>query len=162
MVDHKSDIELWDKAIDLGLEYKEIYGESKRWQTYRNYYRGKFPRYNATTNGGVLPYNITYSSARSLIPNIYFRNPYVNLSPRWKIGQERTMLDIHAKVVESTDNWLLQEMSVKKEMKTGLLDCFFTNRAIWKIGYDSQYGFSERHTDETLGDASLTGYDKKG
>jgi hypothetical protein len=161
MADHKSDIDQWSDAIDLGIQFKEKYGESKRWDTYRKYYRGIFTGYKNSVNG-LLPYNLTYSTARTLIPNIYFRNPYVNITPRWKLGRQQVPLDIHAKVVESTDNWLLQEMSVKQEMKTGLLDCYFTNRAIWKIGYDSQYGFSPAHLDKTLGDATLTGYDAKG
>ena len=158
----KSDIEEWWDAIDLAHIYKKKYGECDRWQTYRQYYRGIFPGYNSTSK--TLPYNVTYGMARTLIPNIYFRNPYINITPRWKMGQERMRLDIHAKVVEATDNWLMQEMSIKKEMKTALLDCYFTNRAIWKIGYDSQYGFIPSQTEDELGlpDTTLSQFTKKG
>jgi len=151
----------WQDAIDLGVLYKKRYGNSDDWETYRRYYRGNFPGYS--TAGKVLPYNLTYAMARTLIPNIYFRNPYINITPRHKMGSP-IRLDIHAKIVESIDNWLMQEMSMKKEMKTALLDCFFTNRGIWKIGYDSMYGFAAEHTMDEIGmeDTTPTQYSRKG
>jgi hypothetical protein len=156
----KDKLDDWDKAIDLGIEYRKKYGYSDSWQTYKNYYRGEFP---TATGTKLLPYNITYSMARTLIPNLYFRNPYVTLSPRFKMGTQLRM-DVHAKIVEAVDNWLLQEMSVKREMKTGALDSFFCNRAIWKIGYDSQFGFVPSKTEGKLGmsDTTFTSFDKKG
>ena len=158
----KSDIEQWKDAIDLGYQYKKKYGECDRWETYKKYYRGIFPGYTTSTTG-ILPYNLTYAMARTLIPNIYFRNPYVNITPRPKFGA-RIPLDMHAKILEGVDNWLCQEMSLKKEMKTALLDGFFTNKCIWKIGYDSQYGFTPTDTADNIGikDATLTQFSKKG
>jgi len=155
------ELKQWQERIDLGVTYKKRYGNSDDWETYRRYYRGYFPGYSSSTSK-VLPYNITYAMARTLIPNIYFRNPYINITPRYKMGSP-IPLDIHAKVVESVDNWLMQEMSVKKEMKTALLDCFFTNRGIWKIGYDSMYGFAPKLVEEELGigDTTLTQYSKR-
>ena len=156
---HKSDIEHWSRELRLGITYKEEYGDSKSWATYKEYYRGNFPSYNSTTNG-ILPLNVTFSNASMLVPNVYFRNPYVNITPRWKLSKNRQVMDIHAKVVEATDNWLLGEMGVKEAMKTGVLDCYFTNRAIWKIGYDSEFGFNPE--DEVEGGVTESGRDKKG
>lgn len=158
---HKSDIEEWRKAIDLGYIFKKKYGDCERWNVYRDYYRGKFAAYHSDTK--FLPYNLTYAMARTLIPNIYFRNPYINISPRPKMGSPIPM-DIHAKIVEFIDNWLVQEMSIKKEIKTGLLDCFFTNRGIWKIGYDSQFGFKPEQTQDMQGlsDTTFSQFTKKG
>ena len=35
----------WDKRIDGGIRYKEKYGESQRWGVYKDYFRGKFPKF---------------------------------------------------------------------------------------------------------------------
>ena len=132
---HKSDIEEWQKLIEAGVRYKENYGSSKRWGVYRDYGRGKFSGYNTSTNG-ILPYNIVYAMGRTLVPNIYFRNPYITATPRHKPG-----LDLQAKMIESIDNWLIQEMNVKQAFKTAVMDCYYTNRGILKIGYDSLSGY---------------------
>lgn len=131
---HKYDIEEWVKLIEAGVRYKEDYGGSKRWGTYRDYGRGIFTKYDGTT-GGILPYNVTYAMGRTLVPNIYFRNPYVTTSSRYKPG-----LALQAKLLEAVDNWLLQELDVKSVFKTAVQDCFYTNRGVIKVGYDSLSG----------------------
>ena len=159
------EINLWWDELDLAQKYKEKYGGSKSWDTYKNYYRGQFSGYSDIGRGkygSILPYNITYAMARTLIPNLYFRNPYVNVTPRQKFGNSIN-LDITAKIVESMDNWLLQMMGTKQEMKSGLLGGFFTNKAIWKIGYDSQFGFRTKDTEPMLSNtATATQWNKKG
>ena len=131
----KSDtIEDWKTAIEAGIRYKEKYGKSARWKVYRDYGRGIFPGFIGSTSG-VLPYNITHEMKAVTVPNVYFRNPYVTISPRYKPG-----FHINAKIVESIDNWLIQEMDVKASMKTAVIDCYYTDRGIIKLGYDSYYG----------------------
>ena len=126
----KADIDVWTDAIQKGVRYKENFGNSKRWSTYRDYGRGKFPGYNSTS-GGILPYNVTYSQKRGMVPQIYFRNPFMNVTPNNKPG-----IDIQARVVESIDNWLIQELGIKQTFKTMVQDAYYCNRGICKIGYD--------------------------
>ena len=126
----KADIEKWQENIEQGIRYKENYGNSKRWPVYREYGRGKFSAYDSSGKG-LLPYNITYGMQRALVPNVYFRNPYVTVSPRYQPGYQ-----MHAKIIESIDNWLLDELGVKQTMKTAVLDAYYTNRGVIKLGYD--------------------------
>jgi hypothetical protein len=136
----KGEIEDWQDLIAQGVRYKENFGKAKRWSTYRGYGRGEFPGYISSA-GGILPYNVVHSSMRGMVPNVYFRNPYINVTPTNKPG-----IDIQARVVESVDNWLLQEMGVKSTFKTMVQDCYYTNRGICKIGYDGLW--SEKITPE--------------
>ncbi|GAG12027.1 unnamed protein product, partial [marine sediment metagenome] len=129
----------WPDLIEQGIRYKKEFGDSERWGVYRDYYRGAFAGFAGLGEGDILPYNITFGMARATIPRVYFRNPYINVSPR--LSSAGAGLDVQARLVESVDNWLIQEMNVKTAMKEGVLDAFFTDRAIWKIGYDSQYGY---------------------
>ena len=127
------DIPKWQELIEQGVRYKENYGNSKRWPVYRDYGRGKFPGYEGST-GGVLPFNLVHSTKRGMVPNVYFRNPYMNVTARNKPG-----LDIQAKIVEAADNWLMQEMGIKQIFKTMVQDAYYTNRGIAKIGYDGAW-----------------------
>jgi hypothetical protein len=127
-------LEEWKREIEEGIRYKEKYGESERWKTYRDYGRGIFPGFTGS-NSGILPYNVTYEMKSNLVPNVYFRNPYVSVSPRYKPG-----FHINAKVVEAVDNWLIQELGIKASMKTAVTDCFYTNRGILKTGYEGSTG----------------------
>ena len=126
----KADIEDWRDEVEQGIRYKETYGNSKRWSVYRDYGRGKFGGYTGSAQG-ILPYNITYGMKRALIPNIYFRNPYILVSPRYQPGYQ-----MHSKIVEAVDNWMLEEIGIKQTMKTAVHDCYYTNRGILKVGYD--------------------------
>ena len=126
-----SDIEKWQDKIERGIRYKEHYGNSKRWAVYRDYGRGKFPGFSNDAKG-ILPYNLVYAMEKATIPNVYFRNPYVSISPRYMRGFEMS-----SKVLESVDNWLIQEMNVKATMKKCVADAYYTNRGIIKMGYDS-------------------------
>ena len=140
----KADIEVWLERIQQGVRYKENFGNSKRWSTYRDYGRGKFPGYLSSA-GGVLPYNLVHSMKRGMVPNVYFRNPYINVTPTAKPG-----IDIQARVVEAVDNWLMGELGVKATFKTMVQDAYYTDRGICKIGYDGLWSETVTPADEQL------------
>ncbi len=130
----KTLIEDWRDLIKQGQRYKETYGNSKRWSTYRDYGRGKFSKFTGGTDG-ILPYNLVYAMEKATVPNVYFRNPYLTASPRYQPGYQ-----MHAKVIESVDNWLIQELNIKSIMKTAVRDAYYTNKGIIKTGYDTLAG----------------------
>ena len=140
----KADIEVWLERIQQGVRYKENFGNAKRWSTYRDYGRGKFPGYLGSA-GGVLPYNLVHSMKRGMVPNVYFRNPYINVTPTAKPG-----IDIQARVVEAVDNWLMGELGVKSTFKTMVQDAYYTDRGICKIGYDGLWSETVTPADEKL------------
>ncbi len=154
------DIDVWQRQIEAGLRYKKRYGNSDRWGVYREYYRGYFPGYTSSLDsGGVLPFNLVYAMKNSVIPRVYFRNPYITVTPRYKPNME-----VHAKIVEAVDNWLVQELNLKKVMKHAVGCAFFTNRGFIKLGYDSQFGFDKSKVEADLGfsDLTFTSFSKKG
>ena len=130
--------ERWEELILSAHRYKETYGHSKDWHTYRQYYRGEFEGWGRDVYD-YLPSNETFGLARSVVPRVYFRNPYIMVSQRQPQGQGK---EIWAKIVEGMDNWLIQEMNLKQTLKTCILDEFFTSRGIVKVGYDSEFGFN--------------------
>lgn len=121
----------WNDSIKLGQEYKDKYSDWKAWKDYRNWFRGDFgdackDQYNV---------NRTFSYLRSAVPRVYFRTPSISVTSR------RPEMAPHARVVETIDNWLVQETKLKKTLKTGILNAFLTGIGVVKLGFDSEFGF---------------------
>ena len=145
-------IDWYKTAIKNGLAFQNKYGNATMWSTYKAYYRHNF----ASTQ---LPVNLVFSVLRSLVPQVYFRNPIIMVTPT-KPGLEH---ELHARLVQDIDNWLLREINVKYQIKRMIVDAFLCGTATGFVGYDSQYGFSPDNTiPETEGAASLTQFDKQG
>ena len=142
------DIRDWQNAVESGLRYRKDYGKDQRWETYKSFYRNDFA-------SQTLPINITHSHARTIIPTVYFRNPNIIIT-----SHKGNFM--HARLIESTDNWLLQEMDVKPTIKTMLLDAFLCGKGIGKIGYDSQYGYDPKLQVTFPLDSTLSSFGKKG
>jgi hypothetical protein len=129
----------WRNLIDQAQHYKEKYGNSRAWKRYRQYVRGHFGGYTpgsleTAPDFGILPYNVTYAQMNTLVPNIYYRNPYINITPRFGSG-----MDFQSKAVEGIINWLVHELDFKGTFKRAIKDCYTCGRGIIKCGYDSQY-----------------------
>lgn len=143
-------LEDWKQAIRMGIRYRQTYGRSRAWETYKQYYRGYFAP-------GTVPVNIIYAIGRSLIPQIYFRNPRIGV-----IGL-KPGFGMHALVVERLDNWLLMEMGIKDTLKSMALDSYLCGRSLGILGYDSEFGFNPSFAAEEIEeDGSLTGFGKGG
>jgi len=146
----QNDVRLWQERIENGQRYQLSVGRSAEWNRYKKYYRHEFKQ-------GTMPVNIMFSILRSMVPQIYFRNPRVTITPR-KPGIEA---ELHARIVQKLDNWLLQELMTKREIKKMITDTFFSSLGLGFHGYDSQFGLSSRNLDPT-GSASLTQFNSKG
>jgi hypothetical protein len=89
-----------------------------------------------------------------MIPQIYFRNPKVYITP------DRPGYFPHSRVLERVDNWLIRELNIKNTMKTELLDTALCGRGMGILGYDSEYGFNPSYASpEILGDVTTTSFD---
>lgn len=146
----KGELQWWKDEIKAGVRYRTIYGKTKQWNNYKNMYRGFWQE-------GIVPVNMIYAVGRSVIPQVYFRNPKVAISPK------RPGFAAHATVLERIDNYIIKEMALKNQLKSNILDCYLMGRGPGIIGYDSEYGFNPSFTvDSELADSGLTQFGKKG
>lgn len=138
----KESAKSWREKIEEALRYREEFGDSGEWETFRAYCRGDFPSYSKSTSiGGLLPLNLTYAMSQTLIAHLYFRNPGVSAIPR----NPRNF--IAAKVVEQLLNYLIQELAIKPTMRTAILDAYQCGRGILKVGYSSEYSAEPKEED---------------
>ncbi len=121
------DMAVWRERISRGLSAQKKYAATEDWTTYEDYYLGK--------QGTNLYVNYIFSLCRSMIPMTYFRNPQVSVTAR------REEAEAAAPVVEAVDNWIIQEIGLKEQLKLLIYDNFLYGIGILKLGYDSEYGF---------------------
>lgn len=143
----------WMERIKQGQRFQQRFANSNSWPRYKDYYRHKF----ASGRRDIIPVNIYFSILRSMVPQVYFRNPKITITPR-KPGLEA---ELNARIVQTLDNWLLNETGVKNEMKLMIQDSFLCGISNGVIGYDSEYGLDGSKLDIT-NHFSLTQFDKKG
>jgi hypothetical protein len=140
----------WQERIRNGQRFQLQFANANKWHMYKRYYRHEF-------NGKVIPVNLYFSLLRSMVPQIYFKNPSVTVTPR----RPGLQAELNARIVQELDNWLLQELMTKSEMKKMIADAFFTGTSAGFIGYDSEYGLDPTKLDPT-NQFSLTQFDRKG
>ena len=143
-------LQWWKDEIKAGVRYRTIYGAAKKWQAYKQMYRGFWA-------DGIVPVNMIYAVGRSVVPQVYFRNPKVAISPK------RPGYSAHAMILERLDNYIIKEMRFKSQLKSNVLDCYLMGRGPGIIGYDSEYGFNPSFTENSASaDSGLTQFGKKG
>lgn len=143
-------LQWWKDEIRAGVRYRTIYGKAKAWTGYKNMYRGFWAE-------GIVPVNMIYAVGRSVIPQIYFRNPRLAISPK------RPGFAAHAMILERIDNYLIKEIGIKYQLKSNALDSYLMGRGPGIIGYDSEYGFNPKFTvGSQFADSGLTSFGKKG
>lgn len=142
-------LDYWKAEIRMGVRYRQTYGRSNDWRRYKLAYRSFWSK-------GVVPVPLIYALGRSLIPQVYFRNPRIAVHSR-KPGY-----GMHARVIERVDNYLIKETSLKDELKSSILDCYLCGRGPIIMGYDSEYGFNPSFLASEYTDLTLTQFSKKG
>lgn len=140
----------WQEEIQKGILYQQMFGRPEEWRRFRQYYRHQWD--SKTT----LPVNMIFSIIRSMIPQVYFKNPKVFVT------STRPGMEFHARVVEAIDNQLIRELGIKKQIKKMIQDAGIMGTAVMWRGYDSEFGFDPNIIDPTTGDSSITHLDKKG
>jgi len=146
----KGQLQWWKDEIKAGVRYRTIYGKSKKWAAYKNMYRGFWP-------DGVVPVNMIYAVGRSVIPQVYSRNPKVSIMAK------RPGYTAHAMILERLDNYMIKEMNIKYQLKSNILDSYLMGRGPGVLGYDSEYGFNPKFTvGSEMADSGLTQFGKKG
>lgn len=122
------DVAYWLRQIRYGLQFRKDAAYEVSWKRWRQYYRGNW-------TDGILPTNIFFKMLRTTVPRIYFRNPSISIIAT-KPGMENAIL---AKLLERTDNKLIRNMKVKKQMKRIVQDAWMFGTGIGKKGFGSQY-----------------------
>ncbi|RLG87894.1 MAG: hypothetical protein DRO16_05600 [Thermoprotei archaeon] len=143
----------WMIEIENGLEYRRQFGKEDAWNQLELDYTNDE---ESNCNVGA---NLIYSMGDALYSSLCVPDPEFLISPEHPSGVDR------APVVEAVDNWLIKKLKIKREVDDAILHSYLFSRAILKIGYDSEFGWSPYYdigTQDNLAGLTLTQFDKKG
>jgi hypothetical protein len=131
--------EFWLGEIRRGIKFRRTYAHEHRWATWRNYYRGIWPR-------SVLPVNLYFRMLRTVVPRIYFRNPSISIQPT-KPGPDQAAF---AQLIERIDNKLMRTMRMKDQLKKITQQAWMFGTGIGKRGFAQEF----KPAPDILGDGS--------
>lgn len=117
--------------IRKGISFRDKLTHRERWNTWREYYRGKY-------SPNTMPQNLYFKMLRTMIPRVYFRNPQVSITPR-KNQQDQIDYLVLAMLLERMDNSLLDHIKFKHTMKAAIQDAFMFSTGFIKLGYGGEF-----------------------
>ena len=143
----------WMVEIDNGLKFRELFGREAAWKQLEMDYL------NDIESNTALGANIIFSMGDTLMSSLNVPDPEISVIPEHPSGVDR------APLVESWDNYLIRKLVLKNESKRSTLHAYLFGRAIWKLGYDSEFGYAPFFDTGTIQEPSgmtLTQFNKKG
>ena len=124
----KPEISWWISQIRKGIAFRKKFAHEERWDQWRSYYRGNWPR-------GTLPVNVFFRMARTIVPRTYFRNPSISVIAT-KPGAEQ---QVFSQLIERLDNKMIRTMGVKGQIKKMVQNAFFFGTAAGKLGFGAEF-----------------------
>jgi len=147
------DTEEWMQEIENGLDYRRQFSREDAWHKLELNYT------NDPASDCTVGPNLIYSMGDALLSSLCVPDPEFVLTAEHPSGVSRTP------VVEYVDNWLVRKMNLKREVESAVMNSYLFSRAILKIGYDSEFGWSPYYDigrDNNLLGMTLTQFDKEG
>jgi len=147
----------WLDHRERGLQYRRTWGRPDEWEAARNKYRGIYEE-------ETFPMNYNYPMARTMRAHVYFQNPRIVVTPY------RPDMIWNARLLEQLANSWLHVAGIKQQVRAMVLDNHFCGVGIGKQGYDSEFGFNQKHLGEEflglgikpLSEGTTSLFDKKG
>jgi hypothetical protein len=149
----KLSVDEWLTEIDNGKEFRRSIGREDSWKKLEMDYL------NDIESDTALGSNLVFSMGDTLLSSLNIPDPEISVIPEHPLGVDR------APIVEAYDNYLIRKLRLKQEALKSTLHSFLFGRAIWKLGYDSLYGYDpyfDTGTAQMPSGMTLTQFNKKG
>ena len=119
--------DFWKTSLKHSADLRKRYSSIDRWSDIEGYWNHDFP-------AGDPVFNLVYMFGRSLIPTLMFKNPTIINTPRFPQHIP------FASMMDSMDEWLVQEMELEDIMKKAILYAYLYNMAPVETGFDFPIG----------------------
>lgn len=120
----------WIAEIDRALMYRKIYAKEFAWR------KNELNFVNDEGSDAALGRNLVFEMGDTLLSSTGALDPEYTVVSEHPAGVER------APIVESVDNYLARKMKIRKHVNRSSMHSYLYSRAILKIGYDSEFGWS--------------------
>ena len=132
----------WKTSISHAIQLRDTYSSISRWGDIEDYWNHNFP-------AGDPVFNLVYMFGRALIPTLMYKNPVVINTPKYPKNIPM------ASMMDSVDEWLIQEMELEDVMKKAILYAFLYNMAPIETGFDFPVGVEGDDPEERFKNAFL-------
>lgn len=129
----ESDVAFWLSMIDWGMKFREkrFTKNAKRW---KEYFKGShWPDENALSKDDRLTINYCYAITKSIIPQIYYQDPYFYLTAIEKKYQKAQQMG------EDVLNNYWSELKVKSQIRRIVQDFLILSFGMTKQGYQTKF-----------------------
>lgn len=134
----------WLNDILQGLEYRSRFGLEETWGMMESIYYNVHP---TMANDGA---NIFLSQGDSMLSSITVPDPVISIEPRTESAVDK------APIVESVDNFLIEETGLSEEVQHAALCAYLFGVGFLKYGYDSAWGYEPSYGIGAPFDTSMT------
>lgn len=111
--------DIWKGRIDKWLgAYREV---EHTHDTARRWYNNHFPT-------GLMTVNLIFSFGRAMVPQLYFKNPSVNVQIKGELAQA-------SRYLQEVDVELIRQMKIKRTIKKMIVNGYLTGRGVAKLGF---------------------------
>lgn len=122
----------WITEINRGLAYRKIYAREDAWRKNEQNFT------NDPSSHAALGPNLVFEMGDIILSSVGMLDPEFVVNPTHPAGVTR------GPIVESIDNYLSKKLKLNKHVKRSLQHSYLFGKAILKIGYDSEFGWSPR------------------
>jgi len=122
----------WIDEIDRSLQYRKAFAREEAWR------KNEMNFLNSPASHAAIGPNLVFEMGDVLLSATGALDPEFTVVPEHPAGVQR------APIVESIDNNLSRKMFLRKHVNRAALHSYLYSRAIIKIGYDSEFGWSPR------------------
>ena len=128
----EKEVQIWKNRVKLSELYLKDHFmvNADRW---RDFYRGQhFKHIDVDDMTNPLVINYTYSTIKSILPGMYFQDPYIFLEPSDKKGLT------NKEDAEDYINNVWREAEIKRQNKRISLDYLVLGYGVGKLGYETK------------------------
>ena len=143
----------WWTEIENGLKYREAFARERAWAKLEMNYM------NDPKGHTAIGPNLIYGMGDALLSALMVPDPEISVNPTHPKGVDS------APIIEAVDNWFVKKLKLKKRINLMLMHNYLYGKAIGKIGYDSEFGWSPYYDigrGNNMMGMTMTQYDRQG
>lgn len=122
----------WMVEIKRGLAYRKIYAKEDAWR------KNELNYMNDPASHASRGPNLVFEMGDTILSATGSLDPEFVVTPEHPAGVTR------GPIVESVDNYLARKLKLSRSIRRSSQHSYLFNRAVLKIGYDSEFGWSPR------------------
>lgn len=137
-----SKVKTWLGRIQNAQRIRDKEKNEKGWDRFLEEYQGIYYRQQANQGNIVVPpINMVFGHVWTMIPKLYFRDPYISVNAKGK----DYILRSH--ILQTVINYFFRELNVKREIEKAMMDTLLIGHGWFKYGYTGVFGKTETQED---------------